>query len=117
MTTLMPITETNYSGLRYLVHEHERVVAFFTVAGCGLCQQLKNELEQLASDSTYAKILFVGLAAEEHPVAKQLLQEQTAAFLTSYHKGQLVQCDILFTETQVHHFVRAFHDYAPQKPT
>ena len=107
----MAITETNDAGLRQLIHDHPKVLVEFTAANCAICEQLQPIFELLATSQAYADIAFLRLAADQNPVAKQLMHKQAAPFFVSYCQGRLVHCDTLSTEEELRTQLNALQAY------
>lgn len=108
----MGITETNDAGLRRLVHEHSKAFIMFTAANGAICEQLRPIVELFATNRAYAGIAFLRLHADQNPVAKQLMAQQTAPFFVTYDQGRLVHCDTLYTEQQVRALLHSLVQHA-----
>ncbi len=108
----MGITETDDTGLRQLVHEHPKAFAMFTAAQCAIGEQLRPIFELFATNQAYAGIAFLRLNADQNPVAKQVMAQQSAPFFVTYNQGRLLHCDALYTEQQVRAMLHALHQHA-----
>ncbi|RTQ52386.1 thioredoxin [Hymenobacter gummosus] len=107
------VHDTNDEGLRRLTHEHLKVFAKFTSAGCAICEQLSPPFGKFADDEAYQPILFLRLDSDENPVAKKLMQERVAPFFVSYCQGQLLECDSLTTEEKVRGMLDRLRAFVP----
>ena len=108
----MGITETDDAGLRQLVHEHPKAFVMFTAAQCATCEHLEPIFELFATNKAYAGIAFLRLHADQNPVAKQIMDHQTAPYFVTYDQGCVVHGDTLYTEQQVRALLHALHQHA-----
>ena len=95
------VVDATDETLRRLIHDHLKVFAKFTDAGCAICEALAPPFARFADDAGYEGILFVRLNVAENPVAKRLMQEKIAPFFVSYCQGRLLECDNQTTEAGV----------------
>ena len=96
-----PVLDTNDEGLRYRIHEHQKVFAKFTAEDCTVCKLLGPSFAKFAENKEYRDIQFVRLSSVENPVAMQLMNERAAPFFVSYCQGRLLECDSLTTAAAV----------------
>jgi len=113
-TDRQSVIDTNDEGLRRFTHEHMKVFAKFTSDGCAICEELAPPFTKFADEEPYRTILFLRLATEENPVARKLMQQKFAPFFVSYCQGQLLECDALTTEAEVHAMLQRLRDFLPQ---
>lgn len=107
------IINTNDEGLRRLTHEQLKVFAKFTSDSCEICEQLAPPFAKFACDAEFDTIQFLRLDSDENPVAKKLMQQRVAPFFASYCQGQLLECDSLTEEQDVHAMLRRLRDFQP----
>ncbi|MBJ6109314.1 thioredoxin family protein [Hymenobacter sp. BT523] len=95
------VVDTDDEGLRRITHERMKVFAKFTAEDCLTCKLLGPGFAKFADDEEYQGILFVRLASDENPVAKQLMNQRAAPFFVSYCQGRILECDTRETDADV----------------
>ena len=98
-TTL--VVDTNDEGLRQLTYERGKVFVKFTADNCAICKMLEPGFVKFAADGNYEGVLFVRLASDENPVAKQLMNERATPFFVSYCNGRIIECNTLETNADM----------------
>lgn len=109
------VVNTDDAGLRRLTHEHPKVLAKFTAAGCAICAALAPSLERFAGKREFAGITFLRLDAAENPVASKLMNERAAPFFVSYCQGRILECDTCTTEAELYAQLQRLRDFVPPK--
>lgn len=95
------VVDTDDEHLRRLIHEHMKVFAKFTSAGCEICESLAPPFTKFVAEPGNESILFLRLDSDQNPVAKKLMQDKVAPFFVSYCQGRMLECDNLTTEAEV----------------
>jgi thiol-disulfide isomerase/thioredoxin len=95
------VVDTDDEHLRRLTHEHMKVFAKFTSAGCVICEALAPPFAKFVDEPGNESILFLRLNSDENPVAKKMMQQKIAPFFVSYCQGRMLECDNLTTEAEV----------------
>lgn len=110
----LSVIDTNDEGLRRLTHEHLKVFAKFTSSDCVICEQLAPPFARFADQDPFTSIVFLRLNASENPVAHKLMRERSAPFFVSYCQGQLLECAMLITESEVLSMLTRLRNHLPQ---
>lgn len=95
------VVDTDDDGLRHLTYERAKVFAKFTAEDCAICKLLGPGFAKFAGEAENDGILFIRLASDENPVAKQLMNERAAPFFVSYCQGRMLECNALETDADV----------------
>ncbi len=108
------VIDTNDEGLRKYTYGQPKVFAIFTSDNCPVCTVLEVAFSRVAVDDIAHGIFFVRLNSDENPVAKRLMNEQSAPFFVSYCQGRMVECGTCETEPEMLKHLVHLRDFVPR---
>lgn len=87
----MAVTETTDSFLFLQVAENDRVILKYHTDDCGeVCIKFIPIYEALSKDPKYKNVIFLGINAEDNPMAKRRILDKKQPVITIYFKGRLL---------------------------
>jgi hypothetical protein len=66
-----------------------------------ICQELYPIYEKLSNLKKYKDITFVGVSANENPVAQKLIEKDVFSFMAIYKKGLLIESRTIASEKDI----------------
>lgn len=97
----MSIIHGNDEELRKLTQENSLIIVKYHTAKCPICERLVPVYKNLSEAKEYNEIKFVRMNADENPVAKLFVKDQSMPFVATYKNGLLIECRTVQTEDEL----------------